>query len=764
VLGVYLSSFRKLRVFTFQSLALATLLLALGTLVINFDPAFGQGEPADDCRPDGDAFANPPEIGRKDGRLKGKIYLSDEKQFVPLAKDGVRLRCAKDRRVRNFRKNAPNEPRGTEDEKYFHPMPGPTLRASVGDIVQLELVNQIDSKLFDPGLDIEECFKSAQGHYPDTFFDKHPNCLHASSTANIHFHGTHTNPNSTGDNVYLQIRPLPRDNRGRLIPAALQNATMGFESFFARCRSVLGKDPLAQWPTKWTDISGPWVSKQTEWLLAHQRRYPKQELLKENNRLIKHGGWPIYFIGAFPYCFALPEYAGPLSGPKMGQVPGTHWYHAHKHGSTAINVTEGMTGAFIIEGKYDSDLNDAYKAYTLDDRSTWSTSNERSQKILVLNQLGMTPNALFPSGGIGGGGLDFSVNGRLRPTIKMQPGEIQLWRIINTSGRTAAYFVPPAGLEWRQIAQDGVQFAYENYEKSANHPFYMAPANRVDLLVKAPMLATTIDVLIKNVMARQKVADAVGVPLLKVIVDGQSITKDGEPPGMPFLKKAPDQPAFPERPSFLANITDQEWRQNGSITRTLKFNSKGPQSGPRQHTINDLQFDDEGGKATLNITLGAVEEWKIVNSTRLAIDHPLHIHINPFQVVEHFDPHERLPNGRDRYVFFKKGEQPSIGDGQCGINLDNDETWRPSCESPKETAPRDVSSPGPPIVWHDVYAMPAARVERDILVPGYFKMRSRFVDYPGLYVMHCHILIHEDRGLMFRVEVVRPNSAPLPHH
>jgi hypothetical protein len=44
----------------------------------------------------------------------------------------------------------------------------------------------------------------------------------------------------------------------------------------------------------------------------------------------------------------------------MGQAPGIHWYHAHKHGSTAINVSNGMTGAFIIEGKYDDDLNRFY--------------------------------------------------------------------------------------------------------------------------------------------------------------------------------------------------------------------------------------------------------------------------------------------------------------------------------------------------------------------------------------------------------------------
>jgi FtsP/CotA-like multicopper oxidase with cupredoxin domain len=42
-------------------------------------------------------------------------------------------------------------------------------------------------------------------------------------------------------------------------------------------------------------------------------------------------------------------------------------------------------------------------------------------------------------------------------------------------------------------------------------------------------------------------------------------------------------------------------------------------------------------------------------------------------------------------------------------------------------------------------------------------MRSRFVDFPGLYVMHCHILAHEDRGMMTIVQVA-PYKPPVTHH
>ena len=63
-----------------------------------------------------------------------------------------------------------------------------------------------------------------------------------------------------------------------------------------------------------------------------------------------------------------------------------------------------------------------------------------------------------------------------------------------------------------------------------------------------------------------------------------------------------------------------------------------------------------------------------------------------------------------------------------------------------------------------MFAIPSARGEPGVIITGYFKMRSRFVNYPGLYVMHCHILIHEDRGMMFSfgVEVKKPGAPAKP--
>lgn len=32
--------------------------------------------------------------------------------------------------------------------------------------------------------------------------------------------------------------------------------------------------------------------------------------------------------------------------------------------------------------------------------------------------------------------------------------------------------------------------------------------------------------------------------------------------------------------------------------------------------------------------------------------------------------------------------------------------------------------------------------------------RTRFTDFTGKFVMHCHVLFHEDKGMMAAVQVV----------
>jgi FtsP/CotA-like multicopper oxidase with cupredoxin domain len=216
-------------------------------------------------------------------------------------------------------------------------------------------------------------------------------------------------------------------------------------------------------------------------------------------------------------------------------------------------------------------------------------------------------------------------------------------------------------------------------------------------------------------------------------------------------------PAAPKQPDFLKNIAEGEVQG----TRTIKFAT--PQ-GPlfSSHTINGHKFGD-GEQQPILVTLNTVEEWKIMNYTfpaaTTAISHPFHIHLNPFQIVEIFDPNQTVNSLNfgtlPKYVPNAQVQDDSV---QCPIDPNQESTWT-DCHNPI-----DFSTPQ---IWWDVFPIPSGNTIGGANVPGFFRMRSRFVDFPGQYVIHCHILAHEDRGMMAIVQL-QPAGAQVPmlmtHH
>jgi FtsP/CotA-like multicopper oxidase with cupredoxin domain len=706
---------------------------------------------------------------------------------------------------------------------YPDPVPGPTLRARVGDIVELTFLNQLGGEISWNTIDRGEKGSGKQGcdqsvaltSAPYPALDDFPDCFHGSTTGNIHYHGTHTNPQTTGDNVFIEVRPALRDGNG---PPGVNAASVkpAFDEFFANCQRELEKSVLSQWPTTWNDMPATWRTTQ-EGLL---KRYDLdatvlKKLWPVDEAQIKVGAWPQYYIGASPYCFRLPAYAEAIWPPKgrahpeahglmmehsapplqMGQAPGTHWYHAHKHGSTTIDVENGMTGVFIIEGGYDDVLNQFYG-------DGWT----RTQPVLLVNQLGAGVN-LFG----GKTARNFSVNGRIAPMLTMRPGETQLWRIANTSARGGVFLMGfgPAGstgpsatqdFAWRQTAQDGVQLNGSNYWNSTNSNFMISPGNRVDLLIQAPNATGKYVLFVKEVRSRCETLAASQIPTIPTVPEPPGMNIPSPPyPSSPyptpicgarpiipllmvnvmgppatgnqseFIPQDQVQAAFPP---FLKDIADSEVRG----TKTVVFESTSTGQNPgAMHMIDGHKFDGNVGEVVL---LNTVEEWKIVNNTVNGgignyqgtqfvtptdppgvVDHPFHIHINPFQIVEFFDPNEVLPGTSTyKYVFAQSNQPfPPVQGGQCLLFIDKPETWKPCSSGPKAN-----------LIWWDVFAIPSARAvfinnnTQEVTVPGYFKMRSRFVDYTGQYVIHCHILAHEDRGMMTVVEVV-PFTTPYSH-
>jgi FtsP/CotA-like multicopper oxidase with cupredoxin domain len=615
------------------------------------------------------------------------------------------------------------------------PGPGPTLRASVGDTIQITLLNQVNTKNFPNTLDVAEhgqaCDQNTtfgQGNtYPgNPMFENPPNCFHGSSSMNLHFHGTHVSPSGISDNILLNIRPTPL-GRGGLPVVNETNVKPIFDKIFAAC--MHGHQPMlwTDWPPEWQkwqrqllvqyDNTTPWLGTSPPPGGNGPSVLPKTEQLWFQNTEEMHDHQlPMYYIGAWPTCFTIPKWNG--QSTSMGQAPGTHWYHAHKHGSTALNLANGMAGALIIEGDYDATLHSYYS----------SKGQPLQEKVLMLQQYSAVLGLLRAAGK-----ADLvSVNGDYQPVLEMKPNETQMWRIINGCHQAGVPLDPnpPTGLQWVQTAQDGVQLNPLNYNPDPTavtntfpvpaKTFFiggkwlstgsLAPGNRVDLLVRAPSTA-----------GNYKVTFGGGTLLFTVKVTGSAVT------ATPF----PSQAQFPTMPGFLADIVPPI----GMVKREIRFNTTKTQfasptptptpqgsaggrnpspapaplipNAPPMHTINGKQFS---GEIDQYMKLGATEEWTLFNDTPTGGPaHPFHIHINPFQIVQWFDPALNLP--------------PS------GVPM------------------------AKPWVWWDDFALPPG---------GWVKMLTRFVDFTGTYVFHCHIVGHEDRGMMQLVNV-SPSGTSMRH-
>jgi FtsP/CotA-like multicopper oxidase with cupredoxin domain len=438
-----------------------------------------------------------------------------------------------------------------------------------------------------------------------------------------------------------------------------------------------------------------------------------EPLLKKNLELIRAHQWPQYFIGAFPNFFQIPDYdkpTGPFNsggtGFKAGQAPGTHWYHAHKHGSTSLHIRNGLSGAFIIESSHEG----GYDHFIRKFYGWGDTYDENEEKIFVVQQYDPEQNLERKQPNRGPGSGQNLINGLLQPTITMRPGEVQLWRFVNATqgngaGITQNTVFQTAGFTFKQTAKDGVQLSPDNYK---NQPFLngivpggltLAAGNRADLLVQAPASASDTPIPFKSG----------GTILFYVKVSGDPVTQ----PNGPFPT------SWAEMPKFLLDLPKPGPSDSPNPDSPVKFQWEPLRSQPRLNAkgvpphfmINGKQFEETGPKVDQCMPQDGLQEWVLENYTSV-IAHPFHIHINPFQVLR--------------------------------------------IETPTDLTNSSIYAPTNNFVWQDVIAIPAAQISPDgtKINPGRVVIRQAYPDFHGKFVLHCHILAHEDRGMMQLVRIV----------
>ena len=125
------------------------------------------------------------------------------------------------------------------------------------------------------------------------------------------------------------------------------------------------------------------------------------------------------------------------------------------------------------------------------------------------------------------------------------------------------------------------------------------------------------------------------------------------------------------------------------------------------------------GRVDRNLVLGDVDEWTLKSFLNEKVDdvgHPFHIHVNPFQII----------SIKDKY-----------GNEVSGYEPDNTSQY--------------ARLQG---VWKDTLFIES---EDHTII-----MRTRYQRYIGEFVLHCHILDHEDQGMMQNVKISLPGSNGQP--
>ena len=376
---------------------------------------------------------------------------------------------------------------------------------------------------------------------------------------------------------------------------------------------------------------------------------------------------------------------------------GTYWYHPHKHGATAMHLFSGMTGMLLIEGGGLDAVPEVAAAadlvFNINELQLGGFGNEPG----TVQDPYEVPDYVVPQPFQSGDSI-WVVNGQHQPTMTVRPGQVVRLRILNSSARsgTPLKINGPADVDWNILSFDGLTLP----EMRTVPEFTLFSANRADVLVRFDTPGSyTID---KAVSPGPGGGAQPALTLANVTVAGE-----------PFPQALPSG-ALPVSPT-LPDIEASELTE--AVPRTLTYRVQNPSTntGPLiggafapNFTVNGVRFSS----TTINqiIPLGSVLEWSLVNNSNAY--HPHHIHIQDFQVV-------------------------ATSDGML-----NGLVFTPA-NNPDPNAPITNFFPQP--VWLDTVAIPPN---------GWVRVRQRFPDFPGLFVFHCHVLVHEDIGMMQLVNVV----------
>jgi FtsP/CotA-like multicopper oxidase with cupredoxin domain/peroxiredoxin len=421
---------------------------------------------------------------------------------------------------------------------------------------------------------------------------------------------------------------------------------------------------------------------------------------------------------------------------------GTFWYHPHHHGSVAYQVSNGLAGALIVEGSPHDEWHKTGHFDLEDFPEIKAASDDKHQKIIVFElynfRIGTDPhlpadqtvgridastiynikptaynceairlNDVTPHptpDSTSTTGQVTAINGVINPIITMAPGEVQRWRLIHAGWDLDRYlgFVDdndqPSSL-WKFNEIALDGLATGDIEEKT--AVEIAPGQRSDVLIQVPKSippGTVFYLKQSDVPLTAAPHSEAQDPLYLAKIVIQ---------GTPLDMQLPDKTNAAVRDKLLkcrpfADIAPGELSlpPDGKPV-VLHFKAyDGAQNVPSGDTpYYTINNQTFHSQPPMRIPIRTAQEWTLVAAES---SHPFHIHVNAFQVVWYKDT--------------------------MGV------------EHPMNQ-------------WRDTLYVKEKEA---------YKIRSRFQDFVGDSVLHCHILDHEDQGMMMCLRFYDPKEKLKP--
>lgn len=579
--------------------------------------------------------------------------------------------------------------------------PAPTLRVEPGERLIVHFDNDLQSltikDFYDPA------FTPKGGEVPI-----YPPTL-AEAPLNLHTHGLHVSPQGNADNVLLSIPAGMGNTYTYDVPKNMPNGLYWYHSH----RHTMTTQQTYFGLAGLLEIGRP----DGNLPLVTQNDIPVRDMAIQYNYVFDRNG-----EGHQLNNYSWSQWVSTLKPPEGNQLAdGTY-----EPSLAPVNFADTAIGAKYVA---------PWWAGPLSPKNNRGQTNFMPSNLIAFDSAGekIAENPALPENQRD---LQYTVNGQFQPELKLKPGQTEIWVVANISDisymtlrltETATGNHPKFAI----VGQDG------NPYTQVGRPVYgdgttldIPPASRYAIAVTMPKQGDLVLEFPPDPKATQITDPAVlytnngtttnpPAVLGTLTVDPKYISyADGffVFPTQTLIHATPDTSggegqttAFEPGQNLDAYTSFVDTSvMTPAVKRTLTItdNIGGDKASTNDPKAVIYMFDDIAfpNPPLIQPRLNSVEEWTIINRNNDA--HPMHIHVNDFQVTAIDDPNQG-----------KTGVQP--------WGVDN------------------VNVPAP--IFDDMHV---------VSTPATLTLRQEFLEFAGTYVIHCHRLNHEDNGLMATISVI----------